>query len=628
MRFFSKYALLFVIPASLSPLPAAQIDYGPGDVNTNVNVRGAQGGVANDHVIVGNTDIKTSGTSFYLELGTLTVDGSAGPIHFESSGVADNSAFIYLMSRTYGATSLDIDGRGQVYFHIDDQYTGNPPTYAIFVRGSELAEGRESVSKIDGINVLTESNGAVGILFSDSSANISNTVIETTGTVSGGNYTADGIFLQYATTLNISDTEITTRGSSSSGIVSLSSGVQGERLTIETYGNSGYGVRHGTLAGYAGTSKIVDSDIKTYGGNAIGVLMRTSNAAAAGANDAVYENTSVTTTGAGAHGVAVAGENMKLEFVENSVVESQGGNAYGVIASKNGEIAVVDSSVESKLDAALTTSLGGKVTVADSTIKGVVGVKVNDENIDNTAHYTTLGKNQVSVSGGSLVSTSGPAILVERKDQASLATISGDIVLSDGVAVVASNGVLLNNLVEDSEINLSVKNGTAVSGLITSVTSATAITSLSIDSTSSWTTAGNSNFTDFTLSGGLTQNGTVTLAGTMDITGGASVNWTNGSLILSDVFTAGVTGGKTLFTFSSVYDDMYVVIAEYDQLGISGADVDANDYFECLQGDGVFEFTVDNKLIYHMLKAVPEPASASLGLLGLGVLALRRKKSV
>lgn len=618
-----RYLLKFLACLSCSVICtiaySETITYGPGDLTTSVNVRGASGGVANDHVIIGNTDVATPGTSFYLELGTLTVDGSAGPIRFESSGVTDNSTSIYMLSRTYGATALDIKGYNQVSFHITDAYTSNVPTYAIFIRGRELMEGRDYVGVIDGISVLTEANAAQGMLFSDTTVKITNTDITTTGSnvvnASRGNHAANGIFLQYGAVATIADSTITTSGDNSTGLYSASSGIEADRLKIITSGDNAYGVYHGVFdAAYSKNSQFRESIIETSGDGAVGVLSLSSSETSLETNKAVYDKTEITTTGAGAHGAAVSGENLQLQFVNGTTVVAEGAGSYGLYAAKNSEITVDSSNVESKLDAAITASLGGAVIVNESTVKGTVGILVTDEQLHDS-HTSASKGSSVTVSGGTLTSTSGPAILVDKKNAATEDTISARIVLDNGATVVSSNGVILHNNAVKSDIALEVANGTSISGLITTAADATAVTSLHVDATSSWTMEGASSLTDFTLSGSLVVDGTISLDGTMDFAGGGDVDWINGSLILSDVFSAGIAGGKTEFTFSSYYQGMYVVIAEYAGLdGTMGAGPDANDYFTCGQGEGTFLFTSGNELVYMSTSAIPEPSTAVLAM--------------
>jgi hypothetical protein len=86
--------------------------------------------------------------------GSLEIDGTQSPVLIEAIGIAGNNAScIYLESRNYGATTLDISGDVTLHVPETDIYSSDG-TYAMFVRGKVRDAGREWVADIDGLKVL------------------------------------------------------------------------------------------------------------------------------------------------------------------------------------------------------------------------------------------------------------------------------------------------------------------------------------------------------------------------------------------------------------------------------------------------------------------------------------------
>ncbi len=630
--------IFFLVLAGVCACASAQtgtMTVGPGLVNTVVRQWGT-GSTAYDYLVVGGTSITTSGTSIYLQTGSLTIDVTAGEtpgsIAFSSDGVNDGSGSVYLLSRDYGATSLDINGGADrsVSFHITDQFAGAKTTYALFIRGRELMAGREHVGVIDGVKVLTEGKGVVGMLFSDTTVKINNSEIRTTGGVSELGYSSDGIRLQGDAEMLITNSEIFTSAASASAIQTSDGSIVAENILVQTTGDNANAL-HLLKSNSFGTNKdatvsFTASTISTTGDNAIGLAAFVYGTQLGSISyTATLDGSTVTTSGSGSHAVALSGEGATLSVENGTDIFTGGQNAYAV-ASAQGDVAVLDSSVRSAQGAALAVSQGGSIAATNSAIAGMNAVQVSDEILfATTAAAITPRANNVTIDGGTLTAT-GAAIIVKKIDTESTGSIAALITLKNGVQVSSGTGVLLDNQSLKGEINLSIQDGTSVSGMIVGAASADSTTSAFIETGSTWNASADSSFTSL-LAGGqfaIDAGVTVALSGKMQWWDSGSLDLGMGAMIDAEVFDVAMLSGKITVNFEDMTSDV-IEIARFQSLAFVGSD-DANDYFKAGNLTGYFEFTADNKLVFH--NDIPEPA-LSAALLSLGALALatrRRRK--
>jgi|GEM_PF-6083366 len=615
---------------------ASTIQYGPGSITTHVR----ETSVANDHLVVGNTDFNTVPTSFYITRGSLTMDSSTGPISFTSDGVGDGATAVYIDAQSY-ATTFDIFGSGRVEMNITNNYVNQSvPTYAICLRGHELTGGRTHVGIVDGLDVITNGDASNGINITRSSFKMTNSTITTYGGRNTNQWGSEALTFAYGSIIDVEDSAITTYGSNSHGISGLDSSLNANNLTINTSGAAAYGVNvvrsnyHAPVAGANSETTISNSSINTTGSSSMGIYAKVQDTTLDDDNGLILnvtDGTEVNTTGSYAYGVVLAGDKA-VANISDATVRATGNGSYGVVSFK-GDTNVTDSTVIGNASAYAVGSGGSLIAKDSDAVGNYVGVSViaDGHPFDTSPAAAVKRSNNVEIDGGTITTTNilGAAIYVSPSN--SNGAINADITLKNGVEIDAASGVLYeSNSVAGGTVNLFVESNTDVEGSIIHDDSLGAKTNVYIDSTSSWTMTENSTFTNLEIEGNLfIEDGkTLTLDDSLFLINSAMIEMGVGSLIKTDVFDMSeLTSGKILIYFDDLVSTE-ILIADYDSIVYSAmASTDANDYFEAVnRAEGYFEFTDDFKLLYHGIIPEPSTYAAIFGMLALLFAIYRRQK--
>ncbi|OLL27486.1 autotransporter outer membrane beta-barrel domain-containing protein [Burkholderia sp. SRS-W-2-2016] len=408
---------------------------------------------------------------------TLSGAGSTGVV-VGPQGTVDNAATIRVTNGTgalvQGATAT-LSNSGTI--RADDgvaavHLTGAGASVALSGAGSIVAGGSADGVLID----ATDTGGGV----SAGATSIS---------VSGSGHGINNLGAN--STIALTGTHIDTTGNASDGISSTGAGATisaDSATTITTSGDDATGL-YVTGAGSRVTN--ASATIATSGDNAVGVEIGSGGSA-------VLAGARVSSTGQAADGVvATDGAAVTLD---TSTVKTAGDRADGIVARNGASIVATGSSIDSAAANGARADSGGALSLTGTTLTGVTSGIVMSDTLANGA------ASAVTVTGGSVASSSGPAFLADGANAA--LTVQG------GAAVSAGNGTLLS-LVNGSNVTMTaagenltgdiVSDATSSGNVLltnqTTLTGRIATAALTLDATSNWNVSANSTLSNLVNAG-------------------------------------------------------------------------------------------------------------------------------
>ncbi|MBP2655168.1 MAG: hypothetical protein H6Q73_2737 [Firmicutes bacterium] len=341
--------------------------------------------------------------------------------------------------------------------------------------------------------------------------------------------------------------------------------------------SSQYGINSGVLANGTGSILTITGGSITTSGYIANAAFATEGGTIDISGSAVSPFI-ITATGYHSHGVDVTyGGTANLSYVNISTsqdvssgvatdfgggtvtadhitVTTAGSASAGIYVDGMGTITVTNSNVTSALAEGADAVGTGILNLTDTNVTGVNALKLFTTG-------TTAEAGTATVSGGSLTSTGGDAILFSNDN--------GSVTLKDGCTVTASNGILVDST-NSSTGTFTASGETLTGGIITDSTSTlatmledTAFTgytsgsvSLAMDSSSQWNLNADSTLTTF-----IDNSGTVTF--TSPSTGGAYYTLaTTGGLSGSGIFNMNVdlsTAKANLITVGGTASGRYTL---------------------------------------------------------------------
>ncbi|MEI4480651.1 MULTISPECIES: autotransporter outer membrane beta-barrel domain-containing protein [unclassified Phyllobacterium] len=234
---------------------------------------------------------------------------------------------------------------------------------------------------LDGVDIYTSGSNSDGVWAqAGGTIRVRNSTIQTDSASTHGVWASGGV-------VQLTDTQIRTGGTYGVGMLLSDNGtIDAERVTINTQGETSHGVNMAS-----GTLTMRDSDITTTGAGAIGIRSL--------GGVAVLDNTAIETNGINATGIVA--QNSAYVIARDSRVTTAGAGAFGVLATAAGSRAdLVDTSIE-------TTGNGAHGIVSQNG-SVVYAVNVSVVTGGNGAHgATAIGDGSVVNSFGGSYTTSG-----------------------------------------------------------------------------------------------------------------------------------------------------------------------------------------------------------------------------
>lgn len=418
---------------------------------------------------------------------------------------------------------------------------GGLHTLGVGAHGLAVRATRGTAATLTDVDILTEGASAAGASFALDGAHgqFRGGHVETLG------YAALGIEGDEGGQFSLEGTTVVTRGKAASGLVASGNGSSLEAIdaSVETLGDQSHGIyidgratatvtattivtagadAYGLNANVgSGITTVSKSAFQTSGNNAVGVMVHdgarvairdttieTSGLSAAGVDDRAaslgLQGTKVITHGKSSHGVIAKGGDYTGKVpridIRTSIVTTEGAYAYGVAASKGGQVEVSDSDIRTTgANAHGLWTDNGEVIATNSTIdvsgKGAYGAIVS-------------GGATLEVDGGRIVSRQGAALGLDNPD---LVRIVGGAMLSGGngsfaevdptssqaftvvldEASVAVGDIRLSDEPgtpppDETKLSLDIRNGATWSG------SSSIVRHLSVESGGTWTVTGDS----------------------------------------------------------------------------------------------------------------------------------------
>ena len=285
-------------------------------------------------------------------------------------------------------------------------------------------------------------------------------VTGTTSTINAGNAltvstsgtSANGVMASSGGTATLASVVVKTTGDGSDGVQATGSG-SSITSTSGTVVNTSGASAIGAYATSGGSLTLTDAQISTTGANATGVQADIGTGTQGGA--ATLSGGSVTTGAASADGLLASGTTSTIKAgnalavttsgtsangvmasdggaatLASVVVRTTGAEADGLVAQNGGSVTDTSSSISSAAANGATADSGGILTLNVTTLKGTTSGIVTSDTLANGA------TNTVTVTGGSVTSTTGPAFLANGG--------TADITVQNGTTVTAGNGTLLN----------------------------------------------------------------------------------------------------------------------------------------------------------------------------------------
>ncbi|NML34303.1 autotransporter outer membrane beta-barrel domain-containing protein [Paraburkholderia antibiotica] len=433
-------------------------------------------------------------------LGTLVNNGSvqlngagATGAVVGTQGTVDNAATIHVAN----GTGVLVDG-ATASLNNSGLIAADDGIAAVHLSGAGASVGLTGAGRIvaggtaDGIQIdATDTGGGV---------NAGANSIALSGTGQGINN------LGANSTITLAGTQISTTGTASDGIASTGAGA--------------------TLSADAATR------ITTSGDNSVGLFVT-------GAGSKVTNaSATIATSGQNATGVEIGGG--ASATLSNARIATTGSQADGVVAQNGGSVTDTGSSISSAQANGARADSGGALTLNGTSVSGASAGIVTSDTLANGA------ANTVTVNGGSVASSAGPAFLADGGTAA--------ITVQGGAAVTAGNGTLLS-LLNGSNATFTASGENLTGDILSDATSTgnvfltdhTVLTgrvdpvAMSIDSTSSWNVTANSTLSNLSNAGNIVfvaPSGDPTLAaGYKSVTTGGYVG--NGGTIALNTWLGG-----------------------------------------------------------------------------------------
>ncbi|MBP2656632.1 MAG: hypothetical protein H6Q73_4201, partial [Firmicutes bacterium] len=404
-------------------------------------------------------------------------------------------------------------------------------------------------------------------------------------TYSNSNSDGSGVYVSNGATATLTNAMISTSGASNTN------------TAFPSDESTQYGINSGVLVNGTGSTLTITGGSITTSGYIANAAFATEGGTIniSGTADNPF---TITATGYHSHGVDVTyGGTINLSYVtistsqdissgvatdfgggtinaDHITVTTNGGASAGiyVIGDGNGKITVTNSTITSEKSEGADVAGGGTLNLTDTNVTGVNALKLFTTG-------TTAEAGTATISGGSLTSTGGDAIVFSND--------TGTVTVEDGCTITASNGILVDST--SCSAGSVIANGeTLTGGIITDSTSTLAMSlanssftgytsgsvALTMDSSSQWNlntdstlTAFNDNSGTVTFTSPSTGGAYYTLATTGDLSGSGTFNMNvDLSTAKANLITIGGTasGSYTLYftgqnSSSTLSDDVKVV---------------------------------------------------------------------
>ncbi len=428
------------------------------------------------NVVVGNTTgattaaVRATGPAT-IDLGTGIVVSSNGPgVEASGTGASISGKSVNITNSSSSNSAVYVWDNGVIELDggvIESQYHNGA--------WSRVISGTSAQLKIKNATLTTKGSNThairVGEMTSTGTATgeFEDVVLNQSGTGTS----SSALFSQFGSTVtakNVTATVATGRGinANEAGKIELSG-----MIDVTAQGPNAYGMRANQNASYAGTedkTTRISSDaasvvkIQTSGDNGYGVYATGINTAVPKATYDLQGSLEVTTTGASAHGIYLAGYAM-LTSTKLKSVSAPGASASGVNVTSGsatltgtgntGEGKVTSGSVaflvSTGLNSTPATLTGSKLTAASTGAEAArveydSEMTLTDTDLTGATHGVVLKGNSTrpnasfSLTGGSITAQNGDVIRIDAGVPASIFTIE----LKDDVVVPPTGGNLLN----------------------------------------------------------------------------------------------------------------------------------------------------------------------------------------
>ena len=424
---------------------------------------------ANGLMVTGTTSTINAGNAL-----TVSTSGTSANGVMASSGGAATLASVVVKTKGDGSDGVQATGAGSSITSTSGTGVNTAGASAI---GAYATSGG-SLTLTDA-QISTTGANATGVQADIGTGTQGGTATLSGGSVTTGAASADGLLASGATsTINAGNAlTVSTSGTSANGVMASSGGTATlASVVVKTTGDGSDGVQatgsgssitstSGTVVNTSGASAIgayatsggslalTGSQISTTGANATGVQADIGTGTQGGA--ATLSGGSVTTGAASADGLLASGTTSTIKAgnalavttsgtsangvmasdggaatLASVVVRTTGAEADGLVAQNGGSVTDTSSSISSAAANGATADSGGILTLNVTTLKGTTSGIVTSDTLANGA------TNTVTVTGGSVTSTTGPAFLANGG--------TADITVQNGTTVTAGNGTLLN----------------------------------------------------------------------------------------------------------------------------------------------------------------------------------------
>ncbi|AXF78555.1 autotransporter outer membrane beta-barrel domain-containing protein [Erwinia tracheiphila] len=438
--------------------------------------------------------VQAIGSTLSLTDAVISTTGAISHALYMSAGTleADN---VQLITSGTSSTALYMSGGASATLNnIDIDQNSRMGAYGIALYNSSLTGNQLDVTSVSttmpailagkgGTLTLTDSNihsGFTGIRLLGGSATLNNVNVATTqrfglgldvnidasATVTGGSYvtsgnSAHGVWLAHASsTLDVTGSTFTTRGTGSLAVNGQSGTSVVTDSVLTTYGNYGYGYYTEYQAKGSGLD-ITTSGTFSYGAMTRGGAMALSDSA-------------VTTSGMGGYGLFVMAAGVLT--ASDVAITTSGATAPALFSSGSGStIAIEDSSIitSSAASSAAKALNGGSITLLNSTLTtmgdesaGLLaqndadiiadGITVSTSGSSATALQTSLSTLTVSNSQLSTIGQAVGMLATSHADgQQSTVTLDNVVLTSEQSTAVMAQG---------SDLELDLRNGTVITG--------------------------------------------------------------------------------------------------------------------------------------------------------------------
>ncbi|MDR1304583.1 MAG: autotransporter outer membrane beta-barrel domain-containing protein, partial [Verrucomicrobiales bacterium] len=381
-------------------------------------------------------------------------------------------------------------------------------------------------------------------------------------TITGGTFTSDwlsyGVYYTGSSIGRVANVHINTTDLASYGLVAaLHSQVDGQNLTIETFGTSGYGVFYAVATGAISGLTVVTHNMSgfgiavegngtllevenftvlTEGNRAKGAGVGSSTGATFGIGDGtlILRSGTIVTTGSNSAGAMTAGEGSNALFMRDMTIETHGQDAAGIVTSqgpnghdKTNTIVMDGGSVYAENGPAVRIGIMGTTTNTDPDVVASQG---------GTYNITLTGSAQLSgTSAFEIVNritgtlADGEPYTVDTMTIANV-TVEDGVTLTGDTNIKGSSTATLNlddstltgniNAIEDTNLTLSGSHGATITGTVSG--NDNAIIDLTVSGTGS------------TILGDITQSGSSAVTVIIDNSATGQGGYHGGNLITGE----------------------------------------------------------------------------------------------